>query len=220
MKVCTDACLFGAFIAQYISNHSANAIADIGTGTGLLSLMMAQKNASIIHAYEIDEQAAMQANENFSASKWHQRLTVIKGNVLLLKPATTYEWIVCNPPFYEKSLKSPNSSKNIAMHSEQLRLPDLLPLCHQYLTQKGRFALLLPYNQTTSFIAMAHQNHFYLEYKLDVKPSPKHHFFRTICIFSKQPTPTLLEENLTIKELSNAYSEPFKALLKDYYQFL
>ncbi|MBY0347413.1 MAG: methyltransferase [Hydrotalea flava] len=220
MKTCTDACLFGAFMAQYISNNPAKTIADIGTGTGLLSLMIAQKNEAIIHAYEIDEGAAMQAKENFSTSPWYQRLTVIKGNVIQLQPATTYEWLVCNPPFYEKSLKSPQVNKNIAMHSEQLRLQDLLPICNQFLNQQGRFALLLPYQRTTSFIAMAHQNNFYLEYKLDVKPSPKHHIFRTICIFSKAPTPTLLEEMLTIKELNNAYSEPFTALLKDYYQFL
>ncbi|WP_298301478.1 methyltransferase [Hydrotalea sp.] len=220
MKVCTDACLFGAFMAQYISSTPVNTIADIGTGTGLLSLMIAQKNNAIIHACEIDEQAALQATQNFSSSPWHQRLTVIKGNVLEVKPATIYDWLVCNPPFYEKSLKSPHSNKNIAMHSGRLRLQDIIPLCNQYLTRQGRFALLLPYQRTTSFIAMAHQNNFYLAYKLDVKPSPKHHFFRSICIFSKTPTPVLLEETITIKELNNAYSAPFTALLKDYYLFL
>lgn len=220
MKVCTDACLFGAFMAQYLAKTTIKMIADIGTGTGLLSLMLAQKNNASIHAYEIDNDAAIQAQENFSNSAWSQRLSVIKGNVTALKPITNYDWIICNPPFYEKSLKSPHAVKNIAMHSEQLNLKDLMPICKEYLTPQGKFAVLLPYQRTTTFVAIAHQNNFYLEYKLDIKPSSKHHFFRSICIFSKTPTPTLLDETITIKELNNEYSASFKTLLKDYYLFL
>jgi len=220
MKVCTDACLFGAIMANYLEKQNVNRLADIGTVTGLLSLMVAQKNKCLIDAYEIDENAALQAEQNFNRSPWHGKLRIIKGNIKTLHINTNYDWIICNPPFYENSLRSNNQHKNIAMHSQELLLEDVLHICDECLNGQGKFAILLPYFRSTAFIGMAHQKKFFLEYKLDIKPSPKHHFFRTICIFSKQPTPLLTDDTLTIREVNNNYTTYFTELLKDYYLFL
>jgi tRNA1Val (adenine37-N6)-methyltransferase len=129
MKVCTDAWLFGAILANYLQKQKLNSLADIGTGTGLLSLMVAQKNKCLIDAYEIDENAAFQAEHNFNRSPWHAQLRLIKANIKTLNINKSYDWIFCNPPFYENRLKRNNEHKNIAMHSQELLREDVLNIC-------------------------------------------------------------------------------------------
>src|SRR5687768_4644120 len=146
MKVTTDACLFGAWCAQEVHGlvNPADYILDIGAGSGLLSLMLAQKNQVIIDAVEIDTAAAEQAKDNVASSPWEDRINIINTRVLNWKVGKRYRYIVSNPPFYESDLKSEKKSKNIAHHDEGLRLNVLLDFIENHLTADGRFFLLLP----------------------------------------------------------------------------
>ncbi|HMI78726.1 MAG TPA: methyltransferase, partial [Ferruginibacter sp.] len=150
MKVCTDACLFGSLIAngQLLPAHCL----DIGTGTGLLSLMYAQKDPlAIIDAVEIDEAVAGQAKENFAASPWAGRLNIFNTDILALHPPEKYDLIFSNPPFFEDDLRSPDEFKNSAKHDTTLDLKQLLQVVDTNLTNEGSFAVLLPYHRVEYF---------------------------------------------------------------------
>src|SRR6476620_3970566 len=120
MKVCTDACLFGAWVASEIRNEDLERVLDIGAGTGLLSLMIAQNSDAVIDAVEIDDHAYSQVVDNFSSSPWNDRLRVHHCSVQQFEPGCKYDLVISNPPFYEHSLRSPDSKKNMAMHSTHL----------------------------------------------------------------------------------------------------
>ena len=146
MKVTTDGCLFGAWCAEEIQNtkvKSQNAL-DIGSGTGLLSLLMAQKNAIKIDAIELVKEAAEQATENVASSPWKENINVIQADILEWNTANKYDVIISNPPFYESELRSGKTTKNIAHHDEGLKLDDLFRFIKHHLTNDGIFFLLLP----------------------------------------------------------------------------
>src|SRR5262245_58656662 len=125
MKVTTDGCLFGAWVAASKAGNAAAGkhVLDIGTGTGLLSLMYAQKHPHAqIDAIEIDEAAAQQAADNFAASPWQKRLQLIHSDIKDYRPSHPYDTIISNPPFYENQLSSGNAKKNMAHHSSSIGL--------------------------------------------------------------------------------------------------
>jgi tRNA1Val (adenine37-N6)-methyltransferase len=216
MKVCTDACLFGAIAATY-SPLPTSHLLDIGTGTGLLSLMYAQRNpAAIIDAIEIDKAAAEQAEENFNASPWKEDLHIYNEDILHFKPGKKYDAIISNPPFFEGDLRSSDPNKNNAKHDTSLSLDQLLELIHFHLAPSGWFGVLLPYHRVEYFETLADQFGFYLSRKILVRQSSKHEFFRGILFFSKnKATPVIAE--IVIKEDDGNYSAEFTALLKEYY---
>lgn len=100
MKVCTDACLFGAWVANKVQKLKPNSVLDVGAGTGLLSLILAQKTDAIIHAVEIDDEAAKQAEDNFKSSPWSNRIKIINQPVQNIKITGKYDFILSNPPFF------------------------------------------------------------------------------------------------------------------------
>lgn len=225
MKVCTDSCLFGAWIADAIQNSTPKLrdkiknILDIGTGTGLLALMYAQKNANaIIDAVEIDASAAQQAKENFEASPWKENLTVYQNPIqqFNLSAQKTYDLIITNPPFFQNNFKSNNSKKNIALHSKVLNLEELSISIKHNLSNTGNCAVLLPHNRSTYFEQLMSDNQFYLNQKILVKQTTVHHYFRNILTFSKQKTKTIITD-ITIQDIDNNYTSIFTTLLKDYY---
>ena len=129
MKVTTDGCLFGAWIATNAGSkkHGINTVLDIGTGTGLLSLIYAQKNPDvIIDAMEMDEEAAEQARENVESFPIKNHVQVHCADARNFMFPHKYDLIISNPPFYEKSLVSPISRKNIAHHHEGLLISELI----------------------------------------------------------------------------------------------
>lgn len=218
MKVCTDSCLFGAFIADKIEKKliRPTRILDIGAGTGLLSLMIAQKSNAIIDAVEIDENAFLQAKENFKESLWNQRVKAIHKNIKDWKPSRKYDLIISNPPFFENDLKSENKNKNLAKHHDGLTLIELNESIKNNLEIEGTFVILLPYHRIDLFKSLALQNHFYLKEELLVGQTPKHSFFRGILLFGTKPG-TVISKELIIKDLAGNYSDEFNFLLKDYY---
>lgn len=228
MKVCTDACLFGAVAAGYFNdNIQPLHVLDIGTGTGLLSLMFAQKNDNaIINAVEIDESAAVQANENFTSSPWKERLHVHHTSIQqftneLINQSINqlYNFILTNPPFFEGDLKSPDDSRNKALHGSELSLNELLVSIQKLLAPSGVFAVLLPYHRAEYFIELAITAGYHLAKNISVKQTPHHPYFRSILFFGNTPS-TIVEETITIKDDGNNYTPAFTTLLKDYYLYL
>jgi tRNA1Val (adenine37-N6)-methyltransferase len=218
MKVCTDACLFGALVAN-CPPPTANCL-DIGTGTGLLSLMIAQKDTlAKIDAVEIDNAAAEQAKQNFSASPWAERMHVFNTDILSFKPNKKYDNIISNPPFFEDDLKSPDQVKNNAKHDTALSLIELLQIVQMHLNEDGLFAVLLPYHRVNYFIEEADNTGLYLTKQILVKQTGTHDFFRGILFFSK--TKNLLQNTeITIKDNKEKYTTEFTTALKDYYLHL
>ncbi len=218
MKVCTDSCLFGAWIAKNIEAKKFNPknILDIGAGTGLLSLMIAQKYTGRINAVEIDEGSCLQTEENFLSSPWKENLTVFHANIKTWNHHLKYDLIIANPPFFEQDLKASQPGKNVAKHDEGLTLTELLQAIKKHLTVDGRFTVLLPFHRADYFKGLAAENGFYLEEELLVKQTPRHSFFRAIQSFVKHPA-TAVSNELIIKNNDGSYSEDSYFLLKDYY---
>ncbi|HRH61625.1 MAG TPA: methyltransferase, partial [Chitinophagaceae bacterium] len=173
MKVCTDACLFGSLITQFlISNHNLLHVLDIGAGTGLLSLMYAQKNsAAIIHAVEIDEGAAQQAIENFTVSPWKERLELHNTSIQQFSNTVIqqYNLIISNPPFFENDLKSGNHKRNLALHSSELSFEELLEAISKLLAADGVFAVLVPYHRADEMLELAAAKNLFLMHHINVK---------------------------------------------------
>jgi len=226
MKVTTDACLFGAWVGEIVNSElgmvsqlAERRILDIGTGTGLLSLMVAQKapNAQV-DAVEIDLDAAKQAINNFNNSQWKERLKVYNVDINLYEVQTNYDFIITNPPFFGNDLKSDSSKRNLAMHSQALSLEDLLISIKRLLQEDGRFAILLPTHRSTYFEEICLAIGFRLIEKVSVKQTPNHPSFRSMLLFGNEEE-TIVEKEIIIKE-DNDYTQAFKALLMDYYLYL
>jgi tRNA1Val (adenine37-N6)-methyltransferase len=216
MKVCTDACLFGALLPN-ITNGKA---LDIGTGTGLLSLMLAQKNPNIrIEAVEIDNDAYEQAITNFAESNWNDRLSVFLNDIGSFKSSYRYQFIFSNPPFYENDLNSNDNKRNLAMHSAGLKYEDLLSNVNRLLDLSGSFAVLLPFSTEINFIDKAAKFGLFATEITRVKQSTKHSFFRSIIFFSREEKENIIKE-IAIKDQENNYTKAFEGLLKEYYLFL
>ncbi|RBL91257.1 tRNA1(Val) (adenine(37)-N6)-methyltransferase [Chitinophaga flava] len=218
MKVCTDACIQGAFTAQYLSatDITVSAILDIGAGTGLLSLMLAQEVPVPVTAVELDPAAAMQAAANFQASPWADRLVLTQEDIRKMTAPQPFDFIITNPPFYEAALKSGHAQKDQAMHATNLSYADLLDAIGRNLREGGEFSVLLPYVQFEVFTALASTKGYHLRKILRVKQSVKHGYFRATGIFSKTQGHTETEE-LAIYDENNHYTPAFEALLRPYY---
>ncbi len=218
MKVCTDACIFGALVAKHLSEHKRNAesILDIGTGTGLLSLLLAQKTNALIDTIEIDKAAALQANKNFEASPWKERLNIFNTGAGEFSSEKKYDCIISNPPFFEDDLKSGDEKKNAAKHDTTLTLLQLLEVTNRYLAPAGIFAVLLPYHRLDYFIAAAAIYHLFVKEKILIKHTATHPYFRGVLFFMGNSTIPITTE-LAIKETNGNYTPAFNSLLKDYY---
>jgi len=225
MKVSTDACIFGAAVAESIADSGFKHIStvenylDIGTGTGLLSLIVAQKTMAIIDAVELDKAACEQASENFKASPFKERLSIYHTGILDFKSSKKYEVIFSNPPFYEGDLLSPDKQINAAKHDTALTLLQLLMVAASLLKSDGVFAVLLPYHRVNECIEKAIGQGLYLEEKILVRHSIKHAYFRGILFFVKQHIATVTRE-LVIKNEEGIYTAGFTSLLEDYYLHL
>ncbi len=224
MKVCTDSCLFGAWIAYRNDQKTTEKnkqvcverILDIGTGTGLLTLMLAQKSTAKIYGVEIENNAFEQAKENFAASPWADKLKAIHSDIKELNPVEKFDLIISNPPFFENDLKSATHHKNLAKHHDGLLLKDLLISIENLLTNNGKFALLIPFHRDAEVISLAEKQGFFLEEKLLVKQTPKHEYFRSMQLFSREKKDGKIGE-IIIRNVKGLYSEEFELLLRDYY---
>lgn len=217
MKVCTDACILGAWFARQIPGD--NHVLDIGTGSGLLTLMLAQKSKGKIHSIEIDTPSFEQARENIEQSKWKGKISIFNDDALIYTFPHLYDFIISNPPFYEDDLKSPDTQKNLAMHSTALTLEALTGIIETNLAPDGSFGILIPYRRTDAYITLAQSKGFFLAAQLSVKQTPGHHYFRSILHFTRNRH-DVKQYELIIKDEKGVYTQTFITLLKDYYLHL
>ena len=221
MKVCTDSCLFGAWVASLNEKKEINpgTILDIGTGTGLLSLMLAQKTKAGIDAVEIEPNAFEQASENIHTSPWKDQITVINADIKKWNASSKYDLVISNPPFYENDLLPEDGGKNISKHSTSLNLQELIVSAINHVSKNGSMAVLIPWRRTAVFENIVSQHLLYIKEKIAVKQSPSHDYFRTMLLLQNQQT-SMIQNEIIIKNSSGDYSDEFKLLLKDYYLYL
>lgn len=217
MKVCTDSCILGAYGADKAAHllHPHATVLDVGGGTGLLSLMLAQKANVAITSIEIDVSAAMRMRENFKASPWSDRLTAIQGDVRTTK-CVTYDFIISNPPFYENELRSPNEGKKLAHHDSGLRLAELADVLVTRLKPHGFFCIMIPFERTKYMQQLLKSDNLEIHETLTIRHSSRHRPFRTIIFGGTSPRDETVEKQLDIRDESE-YSKDFKHLLRDYY---
>jgi tRNA1Val (adenine37-N6)-methyltransferase len=222
MKVTTDSCLFGAWIAESISSTSEQKetqnILDIGTGTGLLSLMFAQKNREVkIDAIEIDSDAATQAKHNVSFSAWKEKINIIEADVKTYTLPGLYDVIITNPPFYQNELSSPSSKKNVAHHGEGLLLKDLLFIIKQNLKKNGKFFILSSIKRHYELEELIPMHNLFILEKLFVRQTVDHPISRLIICGSTKPTEQIITSEFSIRDNNQYYTPEFTNLLKEYY---
>ncbi|MGN6293014.1 MAG: tRNA1(Val) (adenine(37)-N6)-methyltransferase [Chitinophagaceae bacterium] len=218
MKVTTDACLFGAWVAEDLHRQSQapDSILDIGTGTGLLSLMVAQQVGSAIDAVELDAAAAMQAERNFLQSPWSGQLRLLHADIREARLPYPYNVIISNPPFYEKELTASNRQKNIAHHDAGLVLRELIPIISGLLENAGSFYLLLPYKRLNEAFSLIAGSGLHLYRICKVRQSTGHSFFRVLIKGGRKYAEPEQEE-MAIRTSENSYTREFRQLLGDYY---
>ncbi|MFN2440499.1 MAG: tRNA1(Val) (adenine(37)-N6)-methyltransferase [Chitinophagaceae bacterium] len=220
MKVTTDGCLFGAWIAKKMSAKSwkGKNMLDIGAGSGLLSLMIAQQNDIFIDAVEIDVLTAGQALDNFSSSPFRNNFKIINSDILNFRQGG-YDCIISNPPFYEAELTSPAQQKNIAHHSIQLGWGELISVICQKLKDDGNFFLLLPFKRKKEMEILLEAHQLFINEIVIVQQSDQHLPFRCMIRGSKK-TSALVCSELSICDDKKQYTQAFVQLLKDYYLYL
>lgn len=224
MKVCTDSCIFGACIE---AKSQVQSVLDIGTGTGLLSLMLAQRITNrlqvAIDAVEIDKAAYKQATQNINNSPWSSQIKVHHAAIQQYAQncGQPYDLIISNPPFFENHLKANHTNQNLALHSKSLSFDELLIAIDQLLAAEGTLAILLPVYQMQVFAEKARLKKLYINQQLLVHNNPKKRDFRMICHFSRNnDQKKYAEKELYIRNAQNDYTEAFVNLLKAYYLHL
>ena len=214
MKISTDGIVLGA-CCEF---GKAKKVLDVGTGTGLLSLMAAQKSLADITAVEINQDAYNQAIENVEKSKFASRITVVNGDFIKLfsDSAEHFDYIVSNPPFFRNSLKSSSQGRSIARHEDSLPFEKFVPTVARLLTSGGTFSVILPESERLYFNRLCIANGMHICGKTIVKSFDNSDPLRVILHFSKSFLP-MKQEVLVIYSSQNVYTQQFKNLVKDFY---
>ncbi len=219
MKVCTDSCILGAYFAKKLS--SLGTVLDIGAGTGLLMLMLAQKIKASIHGIELDTSCFKQLEENIGQSDWKERLSVYHGDVRAHLFSCKYDFVITNPPFFENDLQSLTNNERLAKHSSELTLNQLIESIDKNLSGDGSFGILLPFDRWEYFNRLTTQWQFHLLEKFAIKHSPSHNFSRVILYYGRHKATDTASFDMSIyKGPAQGYTDDFTDLLKDYYLYL
>ena len=219
MKVTTEGCILGA----YACANSPKSILDIGAGTGLLSLMLAQKYPEAsIDAVELEPHAATEATANFKASKWSSNLTLHTTSIQDFSGSSglKYDLIVCNPPFFNNAQRSSNRKKAQATHSDELSANDLIESLLMLLSPGGTAFVLYPLSESQSFEQVVNDTALAIEEELLIYDREEKPVFRRILKVVRSPTSSITTQHLIIKEVSGAYTKQFTQLLQPYYLHL
>lgn len=215
MKVGTDGVLLGA----WADCENSKSILDVGTGTGLIALMLAQRSNAQIDAIEIDQNACEQAADNVDKSLWKDRIHVINQSLQDYKKQTDkkYDLIVSNPPYFQNSLYAPDQNRTNARHNSSLEYDDILESASGLLSENGTLNLILPYLEGTMFILKASEKGFYCVRQTNVLPNPGKQPKRLLLEFKREKKPLVEQEIIIELNKRHEYSEAYKNLTKDFY---
>ena len=217
MKVGTDAVLLGA----WTDITGSKSILDVGTGTGIIALMLAQRGTGLIDAIDIDADACAQAKENVLASPFAERINVVHAAYseysISASGIKVYDLIVSNPPYFVNSLKCPDSKRATARHTDSLPLSELISSSRPLLSPHGRIALILPYEQLEEVKSLAQKNMLSVSRQTDVVPvrgaQPKRLLIELSCVETKEIT----HDTLVLEEPGRQHTAEYVALTKDFY---
>ncbi len=216
MKIGTDSVLLGAW-AELPEQGS---ILDIGAGTGILSLMAAQRCASAtITAIEIDPPAACQARENIAASPWHERIMVLNEDFTqwAVSCPSTYDCIISNPPYFEQSLLSPNAARSMARHTDSLSYAQIFDLTRRVISPRGRLSLVLPTDLYARTNETAQLYGWGITRLTFVQTTPHKNPKRILCEWQQRHLAPCLPSVLTIHNSDGQYTDEYKNLTQDFY---
>jgi tRNA1Val (adenine37-N6)-methyltransferase len=215
MKVGTDGVLLGA----WTNTENAKTILDIGTGTGLIALMLAQKSNANIVAVEKNVNAYNQAVENINKSKWKNRIEVINSSFQDFSENYNlkFDLVVSNPPFFTNSLKNSCINKTEARHNDSLPYNDLVKGVNKLSHSETAFHIILPFDQKDDFIDLCRVNQFYCNKITFVKPNPEKNIKRILMTFSKNDLDCIQETIVIENKQRHDFTDEYKKLTGDYY---
>jgi len=213
MKICTDAVLFGAMAPV----NPGDRVLDIGTGTGVLALMATQLGAAKVTAVELTQEAFQEADINFNNSPWVDRLEAVHQDIqsFALTANRQYDLIISNPPFFENHLKTVDTLRNSARHTDQLPFADLIGIAEQLLSPPGLFYLLLPAHAVAKFSAQALAAGFYLINQTDFR-GYTHNEAKVSALTFSRTAAVFTARLLTIYASHNVYSQDSERYLADF----
>ena len=217
MKVGTDGVLLGAWAPI---SHNPFSILDIGAGTGIIALMLAQRtHAEQIDALEIDEDAYEQAVDNFENSPWGDRLFCFHAGLdeFIEEPEDEYELIVSNPPFYAEDYKTESEQRDLARFQDAMPFEELVEAADLLLSEHGIFALIIPFKEEEKFIALAKESELYPVKITRVKGTPKSEIRRSLLAFSRNESPEIKIDELIIEIDRHVYTPEYIELTKEFY---
>jgi tRNA1Val (adenine37-N6)-methyltransferase len=214
LKVGTDGVLLGA----WCSVDGIQRILDVGTGTGLIALMLAQRSEAEIHAIDISGDASLDAGLNFGKSPWTGRLSLFTAdfNLFSAEPDGQYDLVVCNPPFFKKSMLSASAASSMARHDVTLTFLQLIKGAKRMLSDSGRLAVIVPAEAFDDFRESARLEGFYLSRKTTVIPKSDRPAKRILLEFSLNPCYPEIRE-LVILKGEKLFSDDFMALTREFY---
>lgn len=217
MKIGTDGVLLGAWspIPENIFS-----VLDVGAGTGIIALMLAQRtNAEQIDALEIDEEAYEQAVENFENSPWSDRLFCFHAGLdeFIEEPEDEYDLIISNPPFYTEDYKTESEQRDLARFADAMPFEDLVEAADLLLSENGIFSVIIPYKEEEKFIALAKDFDLFPIKITRVKGTPTAEIKRSLLAFSRNIPENFPFNELVIETSRHVYTEEYIALTKDFY---
>ncbi|MEC3906654.1 methyltransferase [Tamlana sp. 2201CG12-4] len=216
MKIGTDSVLLGAWAS---TAHRPFSVLDIGSGTGVLSLMLAQRcHAELIDAIEIDDRAYEQCVNNFEQSPWGDRLFCYHASLeeFVEEIDDEYDLIICNPPFYSEDYKTKNNQRDLARFQDAMPFDHLIESASKLLSKEGRFSVVIPFKEEPAFIEQASKFGLYPKRKLHVKGNSSTPVKRALIEFSFEQAQTETQI-LTIETERHQYTREYIDLTKDFY---
>lgn len=215
-KVGTDSVLLGA----WVDVGGAKKILDIGTGTGLIALMVAQRSDAEIHAVEIDEASVLQAGENISNSPWTDRIRLFHASFqdFVSDIPDKYDLVITNPPYFTDSYKPPDPARSLSRHHVNLSLHELLKGVGEILDKSGKIALVLPVSEGEKLLRMVNYYGLYLKRKTDVLPVAGKEVIRYLMEFTNEKEVEVQQSELIIQDrTSHQFTNEYKKLTRDFY---
>lgn len=213
MKVGTDGVLLGA----WADVENSRTILDVGTGSGLIALMVAQRSGADVVAMDISADAVRQAEYNVARSPWSERIEVCLGDIRTMTFDHQFDHIVSNPPYFDEPLLSPDAERNLARHTSTLSFDELISVAERLLVVGGRLSVVLPSEGATRFRRTAFER-LWLVRQMDVATKQGEAAKRTLMEFTKSDKPAMPRcETIAIHSSDGSYSDDYRRLTQDFY---